>query len=311
MPGLIDSVQRMGASLKYWVKPRDIRMQIALLMSRDPSTLYRLLGDDLIDSKDEGFVDPAKPLWLNFGYWKAAKTYPDACAALARMLADAAEFSAEDTVLDAGFGYGEQDLLWVQSHGVRRIIGFNITPLHVEVAQRRVEERGLSDRIDLRLGSATDIALEAASVDKVVALESAFHFDTREQFMKEAFRVLRPGGRFAAADMIPLPGEADDGFYNRLVWKIWAIPPENVYDRNVYCEKLEALGFVDVKAESIRNYVFPGISRYRELRRQGQSMQEVRIELSEEDIAECRGAEFWAKNSGLADYVLISARKPA
>jgi ubiquinone/menaquinone biosynthesis C-methylase UbiE len=45
-----------------------------------------------------------------------------------------------------------------------------------------------------------------ASVDRVVALECAFHFSTREEFFREAFRVLRRGGAIATADLLARPG---------------------------------------------------------------------------------------------------------
>jgi microcystin synthetase protein McyJ len=181
--------------------------------------------------------------------------------------------------------------------------------LHVEVAQKRVAARGLSDRIDLRLGSATEIPLEAQSVDKVVALESAFHFDTRERFFEEAHRVLKPGGRIALADCMPFLGERPSGFVNRLGWRRWGVPPANIYDREAYREKLAARGFGQIEIESIRQHVFPGMHRYAEQRRRGTAMANAVIELSEEDVQSCLGVEVWRKQGGLTDYVIFSAVK--
>jgi microcystin synthetase protein McyJ len=279
-----------------------------LFVRSSPESYYEFLGDDVLEAQNSSF-NQDKPLWLNLGYWKDAHTYPDACAALARKLADAARMGEGDIVLDAGFGFGEQDLLWARERKVAKIIGVNITRLHVEVATKRVEAAGLADRVQLMLASATDIPLEAGSVTKVVALESAFHFPTREQFFREAHRVLQPGGRIALADCVPWVGEKPSGFIHRLGWRRWGVPVENIYDRDEYKKKLEACGFKDVEIESIRHYVFPGMHHYGALRRKGVPMSEARVQLSESDVQNVLGLDVWAKQGGLTDYIVASAVK--
>jgi microcystin synthetase protein McyJ len=307
---LSDDVRHLSSAwLQVLAKPNAWLREMALMVRGDPQSYYAFLGDDVLEAQDQGFADRDKPLWLNLGYWEKARAYPDACADLARRLARAARFAKGDTVVDCGFGFGEQDLLWMREFELGRIVGVNVTPLHVEVARKRMQAHGLGDRVDLKLASATQLPLEAGSADKVVALESAFHFDTREQFFAEAHRVLKPGGRIATADCVPFPGEAPSGLVNRLVWRRWGVPVANIYDRNAYREKLEGAGFEDVEIESIRNYVFPGMHRYAELRRQGKPMDDARIELSAQDIERCLGVELWQKQGGLSDYVIFSAVK--
>jgi microcystin synthetase protein McyJ len=122
--------------------------------------------------------------------------------------------------------------------------------------------------------------------------------------------VLRPGGRLATADGIMYPGSKPLGFVNRIVLKRWSVPLENMYDRDEYCRKLEAAGFVDVTCESIRQYVFPGVTKYQALRHAGVSLKDAVIELSDDEIARCEGIDRWER-LGTTDYVVFSAQKPA
>jgi microcystin synthetase protein McyJ len=281
-----------------------------LLFSSDSADYYQFLGDDVVEGQHTAYQDGTKPLWLNLGYWETARRYPDAAAAMARLLGDTARLGPGDHLLDVGFGFAEQDFFWLENYGLKKITGLNITPVHVERAQARVKERGLEDRMDLRLGSATEIPFEPGTFDKITALECAFHFNTREKFFDEAMRVLRPGGRIALADGAQWPGtSAKLGFINRFVLKRWSVPVENIYDRDEYVRRLEGHGFVNVTAHSIREHVFPGCTKYKELREKGVSLQDAVVELTPEDITGVYGLKTWAMTS-FTDYVIFAADKP-
>ena len=293
----------------YWAFLTAVR-SIGLVRQKDAAAYYTMLGDDVIDFMNEGFVDDAKPLWLNIGYWKDARTYPDACTAMVELLGTRAGLQPSDRVLDVGVGFAEQDFVLLDRFKVSHITGIDITPVHVDKGRERVAKRGLDKQIDVRLGSATDMDFPDASFEKVLALECAFHFDTRDQFMREALRVLKPGGSIALTDMLPIPGKKSSRVtaFGR---RYGHIPEANLYDREEYSRRLSALGFGDVVVESIRQDVFPGMANYSRQRIEGnKKMDEVVVEISEDDRARCRGVEMWERGIGLTDYVIVSARKP-
>jgi len=193
--------------------------------------------------------------FANYGYWtRAGLTLEQAAEALTELVAASAGLAPGDRVLDVGCGYGAGAVIYARRCRPAAIVGIDVTEVRIEEGKKYVAKHGFTDVIDLRLGDATKMEFADASFDKLTAVECAFHFDTRVDFLREAARVLKPGGTLALTDIIPRRGIDPARYLTGAKTHSSGVcldNPDNAYDADVYAGHLNAAGFTDVRIESI------------------------------------------------------------
>ncbi|HEU4702170.1 MAG TPA: methyltransferase domain-containing protein [Conexibacter sp.] len=148
---------------------------------------------------------------IHWGYWddpaSADGTYEDFGAAAERMsrqLWEAAGVRDGMRVLDCGCGIGGTLASIDERCRQMQLVGLNIDGRQLAVARERVRAREGST-LELVEADACALPFPDASFDAVLAVECIFHFPSRMRFLREAHRVLRPGGRLAFSDFLVRP----------------------------------------------------------------------------------------------------------
>ncbi|WP_246050636.1 class I SAM-dependent methyltransferase [Leptospira langatensis] len=141
--------------------------------------------------------------WANLGYWKEEVRYGKACEQLARILGTLGELGPGSKVLDLGFGCGDQFRVWEKDFGVslRNIYGINISKSQYEFARSRYKNSEPSP--NLILGSVKALReFPENFFDSVLGLDSLYFIPGRRSWSEEVYRILKPGGVFASAEIL-------------------------------------------------------------------------------------------------------------
>lgn len=172
-----------------------------------------------------------------------------------------------EVVLDLGAGGGFDCFLAAKQVGPRgRVIGVDMTPEMVAKARENARKGGFRN-VEFRLGEIEHLPVADASVDVILSNCVINLSPDKEQVYREAFRVLKPGGRLAISDVVaiqPIPNSVKNDFEKHSGCVAGALPVRRLESI------LRAVGFrnlhVTVKAASrefIRDW-FPGcgVERY-------------------------------------------------
>ena len=188
--------------------------------------------------------------FYNVGKWtKDPKTLAIACQELVIAHLDQVEKNSNPVkILDAGCGLGSGSAIIARQFSKAGVVAINVSEKQVSTARERYAG------IDFQVMDATKMNFPSDYFDLIISVEAAFHFDTRTDFLKDAFRILRPGGQLILSDIL----------FNNTFWVgEWSVPGANlVTDIKDYKRLYTDTGFQLMTCEDITQSSIKGFCNY-------------------------------------------------
>ena len=164
-----------------------------------------------------------------------------------------AELKPGEVVLDLGSGGGVDVLLSARRVGpTGKAYGLDMTDEMLELARENQQKSGLTN-VEFLQGEIEHIPLPDNSVDVIISNCVINLSADKDRVLKEAFRVLNPGGRFAVSDVV-CRGEIPSVVPKNM--ELWVGCVAGALQDSQYRQLLADAGFVDIEIEPTRIYAF-------------------------------------------------------
>jgi SAM-dependent methyltransferase len=162
-----------------------------------------------------------------------------------------AQLNPGETVLDLGSGGGIDVLLSARRVGpMGKAYGLDMTDDMLALARENQKKAGI-ENVEFLKGEIENIPLPDNSVDVIISNCVINLSADKDRVLREAFRVLKPGGRFAVSDVV-VRGEVPDEIRKSML--LWVGCIAGALEENEYRTKLSAAGFQQIDLEPTRVY---------------------------------------------------------
>jgi tocopherol O-methyltransferase len=144
--------------------------------------------------------DLKNSLSIHYGYWDVfVKTFAQSLIRMNEIMMQLGRVREKDRVLDAGCGVGGSSIFLATLLGCR-VTGITLSERQVEQATANAIKKKVDGLVDFKRMNYLATDFPDASFDVVWGCESICYADNKEMFIKEAWRLLKPGGRMVIAD---------------------------------------------------------------------------------------------------------------
>ena len=168
---------------------------------------------------------------LHYGIWyPETRTFVESLNNTNKLVAEWGEVNKKSYVLDAGCGIGGSSLFLAQHHGCK-VRGVSLSRKQVSKATKMVRAEKLDELATFQCESYTALSLPDNSFDVAFAIESMSSSQQTEAFLREMYRVLKPGGRLIVLDFFKAKDVKIESVPDlRIFLNCWAINDVESFD---------------------------------------------------------------------------------
>ncbi len=236
--------------------------------------------------------------FINFGYWKkkiaqcfiSTKDRLESGKNLYRYVLNKISLSKKDCVLEVACGAGAGSQLVLHEFGPKEYHGIDASKS--QIARARELNKIEKSKVSFQISSSESLPFLNESFDKIFSIEAAQHFQSLKNFIKEAYRTLKPNGTLAISTFFALSDSASS-----LATELIPTVRDRVdflYQISTVHQLLQEAGFQGIVVESIGKNVWHGFDSW---------------------IARGEFKNSWDRNwykgykQGLFDYFVVLAKK--
>lgn len=201
---------------------------------------------------------------LNLGLWKpGTKKLSEALVHLNEEIASLGEISKEHKVLDAGCGVGGTAIHLAKTIGCH-VTGITLTPHQAEKAKENASKHAVTHLTNFQVMNYMKTSFRDEHFDIITGLESICYAEPKIDFIKEAYRLLKPGGKLILAENLQGKEKLNEKEFDELyTFAFHGCKVQSLDTANQYLNNLEQTGFKQFECLDYTELIRPSIKRLR------------------------------------------------
>lgn len=256
-----------------------------------------------------------KSMSLHYGIWEDdTHTFVQALANTNKLMAQIANIKSDSRVLDAGCGVGGSAFYLAQNFNCQ-VNGITLSEKQLKYAVQKAREFNLQHSVDFQIMDFTQTSFDDNSFDYIWACESVCHTERKSDFIIEAYRLLKPGGRLIMADFfLPSANPEDPNQWLKKWSESWGVPHFSSISH--FQSKLQESGFVKLEALDYTGKIEKSARRMYYASLAGSLPSEIynlfhpKVSYYAKNHYKCGYYQYKALKNKLWNYLVLEAEKP-